>query len=250
MRVTKSHLAVLLALLALALASAACGDDDDSDGTPTPAPTATPADESPAPTPTATEDGADTPDPDGNGDRPLSDLRNLLDSYEEWTGAVSYSVTDDTGSENTWTIYSDPPNRRIDIDTGTNVISSYTTPEQSFYCTSVDESCTDAGMFSPARLFFAAFDIFVSYQSLVTYTEGLGAIETSTQEIAGVQTTCYSAEGTIAEESGSVTWCFSDGGLLLLSQYDLATTSWEMRATDVQEQPPQDAFDPPYPIDA
>lgn len=241
-------------LFAVAAVAGACGDNDGGGDTPTPTATATASptgdNEEPTPTSAATDSPEPSPSPaatSGNGE--ASTLREMLDSYGEATGVVVYHVSDDSGTENTWAIYSDPPSLRVDIDTGTNVISSYETPGASFYCTSNDESCVDAQMFSPTRLFFAAFDIFVTQQTLVTYTEDLGEIATSEREIAGVEATCYSAEGTFAEDSGEATWCFREDGLLLLADYDLTGTSWRMEATEVREDVPANAFDAPYPVE-
>ena len=59
---------------------------------------------------------------------------------------------------------------------------------------------------------------------------------------------CFTAEGDFDGDNGTIKWCFSDDGALLLSSYDLESGLFEMEATDFSSDVPGDAFDPPYDV--
>jgi hypothetical protein len=258
MKLTFRHswLFVLLSLLAaLVLAvGVACGGDDDDDGN--------------GEEPTATEGNGDngdeeTPD-EGDGDEEtpsdgdgtediLGEIEDAASEYENATGVVTYTFSDDTGDAGTWTVYTEGQNSRVDYDAGDgDPYISITTPEATYTCFGAgDEAlCYEGEGGVGSNPFAGLFSSFASSEAIFGYLDAFGGaeIDTSSQDIAGIDANCYSASGDFTGEAGTVTWCFSDSGLLLLALYDFDTGGYEMRATEYSDTVPDDAFEPPYDV--
>jgi hypothetical protein len=241
--------AFLISILAIA---AACSDDDDGDDgdDDSGSPTAT----QPADGNGGDDDGDDGGDDSGNGDGgdTLQDLSDLAANYEGATGVATFTFTTD-GEEASWTYYFDGDSSRVDIEADDGAFISISTPDASYLCTESDgEGLCFSGDGSGAftNPFLPLFDQYASSDAIFTYLDLFTDVdvEKSSEDIAGVDTDCFTASGDFGSESGTIKWCFSETGVLLLSQYDLDGSSFEMRATDFSSEVPGDAFEPPYQV--
>lgn len=240
--------AILAGMLALA---AACNDDDDSgdgDGDGGDSPTATqPADGD------GDDGGDDDGDDSGNGDGgdTLQDLSDLAANYEGATGVATYTFATD-GEEASWVYYFDGENSRVDIQSEDGSFISITTPDASYFCTEADGEglCFEGEGSEFTNPFLPLFDQYASSDAIFTYLDLFTDVDVdkSSEEIAGVDTDCFTASGDFGTESGTIKWCFSETGVLLLSQYDFEGESFEMRATEFSNEVPGDAFEPPYEV--
>jgi hypothetical protein len=243
---------ILLAILAaLTLAVAACGGDDDDDS------------EEDLPTAEATAEGDDddedeeaTPDDEDDDsedseDDPFAELEEITDEYEQVDGSVTYTVTTD-GEENTWTIYSEGDNSRIDFGDDEGEFISITTPEASYTCSESagEGTCFEGEGGTGGNPFAGLFTSFASVEAIEAYAALFAEIdiERSSEELAGDDAECYAASGDFEGDGGTVKWCFADNGLLLLAQYDLESGSTELRATEFSETVPDGIFEPPYEV--
>jgi hypothetical protein len=249
----------ILLISALAL-SAACGGDDDDGGDGDSEATATQSSDNgdggddsgdDEETPEATDEGDDSGDEESDS---LSDLEELASEYQGADGVVTYTfVSSDDSTTGTWTIYSEGDNSRIDfVDEGGTFIS-ITTPEASYSCTESDGDgfCFEGEGGVGSNPFAGLFTSFASYEAIESYIDVFGGdidVEDSSEEIAGVDAACFTASGDFDGDSGTVKWCFSDDGLLLLSSYQLDSGDFEMRATSFDSDVPDDAFEPPYEV--
>jgi hypothetical protein len=245
--------ALFLALSAFALGAlvlaAACGgddDDDDDDG------------DSSSPTATRTSDSTDGDDDDDGGDDdddsgdddPFADLEGFTGDLESVDWFVAYTVTTD-GEESTWRIYSKGENSRYEFGDDEGSFISIVTPQASYTCSeSAGEGfCFEGeGGVGGGNPFAGIFTAFASAEALQAYAGAFAGVEidTSSENIAGVNASCFSASGDFDTDSGSIKWCFSDSGLLLLALYDFDSGVTEMRATEFRDNVPDDVFEPPY----
>ena len=83
-------------------------------------------------------------------------------------------------------------------------------------------------------------------QTVANDISGLGAVDKSEREIAGVHANCFSADAAVL--GGATEFCFSDEGLVLFRKYGAAGSSftWEAKSasTDVSDAD----FELPYEI--
>lgn len=251
-------LLVLLALTAalfLVVASACGGDDDDDDGGDDGGATATEStdgddsgDDAGDETPT---DGGDDDD-DGDAAGILEDIEDLAGSGENAAGVVTYEIATAGVSGGEWTIYTEGDNSRVDFVTDDGGFITITTPEASYTCTEGDGDgicyAGEGGLGS--NPFAGLFTQYGSSEAVFSYLELFADVDvdSSSEEIAGLDANCYTASGDLAGDAGTIKWCFSDNGLLLLSQYDLESGGFEMRATAFSEDVPSDAFEPPFDV--
>jgi hypothetical protein len=246
------------AMIALLLAAACGGDDDDDDSGDDNGPTATDQagdddDDGGGDEPTETDqgDGGDDDDGGDDGDDPLADLEELTGEYESVDGTISYAVTTD-GEESTWVIYQEGDNSRIDFGEGEDAFISITTPEASYTCfgTGDGASCIEGEGGVGTNPFAGLFTSFASAEAIEAYAALFADIdvETSNEEIAGVDGSCFSASGDFEGDAGTVKWCFSDDGVLLLALYDFESGSTEMRVTDYSGDVADGVFEPPYEV--
>ena len=240
-------------LLTLAVA---CGDDDDDstgdddDGSPV---ATTPAagdddDDDDAPSDDDDDDGGDDDDVSGL----LGELEDFAGDYEGATGVVTYDFISE-GETLSWTIYSDGTNSRVDVDSADGGFITITTPTESYFCSASGGTgfCFPGGEGSgDTNPYLGLFTGFASSAAIFTYLDAFSDVDVSesSENIAGVDANCYQASGDLVGDSGTLKWCFSDSGLLLLAQYDLESGDFEMRATSFSDNVPGDAFEPPYEV--
>jgi len=230
----------------LSLILAACGGDDektDGDGG---TPMATESDGGGDETPDATEDGG------GAGGDGASDLSALAGEYGDFTGVVKYETSGFDGDAFTsMTIYRDAGRSRVDYEGADGSGSFITTEEGSFAC--AENQCIKfaAGQGVDPTAAFAAFlsaeSIEASYGDI---PEGVD-VEESSEEIAGVDATCYSYAGDLDEteagdESGEI--CFAESGLLLRLKFTGASGGGMFEAVEASEDVSEADFEPPFPV--
>jgi hypothetical protein len=242
-----------LALGALILAAACGGDDDDDDGG---------GDDGNTSTATASSEngGEETGQPTDGGSEPtdgdgdvLSDIEDFASEYENATGAVTYTLSgDELGDSGTWTIYAEGDNSRVDFEVTDGSFISITTPDATYTCTESGGSgfCFEGAGGIGENPFGGLFTAFASYDAVINYLDLFTDVDadSSSEEIAGVDANCYTLDGDFTGDEGTIKWCWSDSGLLLLASYDLDSGLFEMRATEYSEDVPGDAFDPPYDV--
>jgi hypothetical protein len=240
-----------LAMLTLLLA-AACGDDDDDsgdDGSDEPTASASPGDgdggddggDEPSVTP---GDGGD--DGDGGGDI-LGEIEDFADQSQDAEGVVTYTFTSD-GDAGDWTIYSEGDNSRVDVESGGSTFISITTPAASYTC--IEDACYSGEGGIGANPYAGFFTTFASSSAILGYLSAFADVdvESSSEEFAGVDGNCYTVSGSLVDDEGTIKWCWTDSGLLLLAQYDLSSGLFEIRATEYSESVPGGSFDPPYAV--
>jgi len=239
----------LLALLSVALVAAmlllaACGGDDDEeqdDGGDS------------GPTATETADGGDeTIDAGDGGDDAASNLSALADNYEDFTGVVTYETTGFAdGSFTSMKIYKGENASRVDYE-GTDATGTILSTADAIYLCGegicLKYSSGDSSLDPTAGLtaLLSAQSISDAYGDL---PDGVDVSESS-QEIAGVDATCYSYTGEIDEtesgdESGEI--CVSESGLLLRLKFS-GSGGGQFEATEATDDVSDDDFEPPFPV--
>lgn len=232
-------------VVAVLLMMAACGGGDDEE-----------VDDGGESRPTATEttDGGDeTTDPDdGGGDDARTNLSALADNYEDFIGAINYETTGFGGGAFTsMKIYKGENASRVDYEgegaTGT-IIS---TADAIYICGEglcIKYSSGDSSLDPTAGLtaLLSAESIADAYGDLPDGVE----VEESSEEIAGVDATCYSYTGEIDEtesgdESGEI--CVSESGLLLRLKFS-GGGGGQFEATEATDDVSDDDFEPPFPV--
>jgi hypothetical protein len=127
-----------------------------------------------------------------------------------------------------------------------------TTPAATYTCTQAggEGTCFASAGGIGGNPFAGLIASFASYEAISGYLGAFGDtdVETSTENIAGTDASCFEASGDFVDDEGTIKWCFAESGLLLLSSYDLADSPFEMRATDFSDDVPDDAFAPPYEV--
>jgi hypothetical protein len=232
--------AVLLAVVLLAFVAAACNGGGDGGET-------SQAGETP---------GADGGNGDEDGDG-LSNLESLAAAAAEGVIAkVTYRITTEGGGETfegEWVLVQRPPDSRIEIS-GTEGGEEFRTiiinaGGKSYICFAVggEESCLVAeeekagAEASPLDLLF---DI---PNEIAEGVEGVDIGDTSQRSIAGLDATCFTIGGGLAE-LGEGEICFSDEGLLLYMQSEVDGSSSTFEATSVSTDVTDADFEPPYDI--
>ncbi len=247
----RSWLLLLLALIAtLTLLVAACGGDDDGgdddggdDGVSEPTATET--------TDAGGDDGGDDGG-NGGGDDALAELEDIAGSSEDVDGVITYTFKTTGAPEGEWTIYSQGDKSRIDIASSDGNFVSITTPEASYTCTESGGQgfCFEGEGDVGSNPFAGLFTQYGSSEAVFGYIDLFSDVdvESSSENIASMDANCFTASGDFGGDSGTIKWCFSDSGLLLLSSYDLGSGNFEMKATEASEDVPSDAFEPPYEV--
>jgi hypothetical protein len=244
----RTWFALLLTIVAaLSLLVAACGGDDDDGGSDTGG-----NGDNAEPTATETTDaGDDGGGDDGSGDSDgRSALEKLAASGEQAAGVVTYTIVTEGQPDSTWKVYSDGDKSRFEVVSSDGTFISITTPDASYTCTeSGGEGMCFAGEGGIGSNPFAGlFDSYGSLESVANSLDLYGDSNTdsSSESIAGVDAQCYSISGNLTGDAGTIKWCFSENGMLLLSSYDLDTGDFEMRATEFSEDVSDGDFEPPY----
>ena len=242
-----------MAALFLVVASACGGDDDDDDGGDNEA------------TATKSADGGDdageeTPSDDGGDDGgddssdAAGQLAALAGEYEKFEGYVKYEARDFGGDAgfSSMAIYQKGDSSRIDIESADGNVILINTPDATYMCTA--NQCSKFPVGEDTGGFADAFAGLIDPSTIESEFGDLGddvEIDVSSEEIAGVDATCFSASGDLDEdtpgdEAGEV--CFTEGGLLLRITFDSAGESGTLEATEADNEVPDDAFEPPFEV--
>jgi hypothetical protein len=256
-------LLTLGAALALAL-GAACGggddDDDDDDGGPTASADAGDDEEE---TPDEGDDDEETDEPtdepsgDDDEDSELQDaLDSISEEIEDIQGRVTYEMTSG-GEVTTMTYYADGNRSRIDFSSADGSTIFITTPEASYSCFSDDAGggqCLEAeGSEDPAEGLLPFIGQYTDPEALADLVDtfGGGDVDYSSEEIAGIDASCFTYSGAIFEDTGTGKYCFAEeNGLLLLVEFegDVESDNYRMEATDASGEVSDSDFEPPYEI--
>ena len=237
-------LALVVALAALLLLAVACKSDSKDGKTPT-------SNETP--------EATDTPDNGGDGgggggDGGLQDLSDLASQAAEGvTANVTYQYTSETNGqtiEAEWVMVQRPPDSRFEIVSTEGGEESRTivigTADKSYICTSAggSGSCYESDQTQSYTAGFAPlFDI---PQAIAGDIGGLGAVDKSEREIAGVHANCFSADAAVL--GGASEFCFSDGGILLFLKSEAGGSSFTFEAKSASTDVSDADFEPPYEI--
>jgi len=211
------------------------------------------------PTSDVTPEATDTPDNSGDGgggdgDEGLQDLADLASQAAEGvTANVTYQYTSEAGgqtAEQEWVMVQRPPDSRFEIVSTEGGLESRViviqTVEKSYICTSAggSESCYESDQ---AASYTAGFSpLFDIPQTIAGDIGGLGAVDKSEREIAGVRANCFSADAVVL--GGASEFCFSDEGILLLLRSEAGGTSFTFEAKSVSTDVTDADFEPPYEI--
>jgi hypothetical protein len=223
----------------------ACGGDDETD-TSSDEPTATEANGNGDESPEATDDSGDG---EGGGD---SDLSALAADYGDFEGIVKYETTgfgDD--SFTTMTIYRADGKSRVDYEGAGGSGTFLTNAEGSFACT--ENQClkvpTAEGA-DPTALLTAFINPETIASTYGDLPDGVN-VEESSEEIAGLDATCYEYSGDLdEEEAGDETGqvCFSDSGILLRLDFTGSAGGGKFEAVEAEDGTADADFDPPYDV--
>jgi hypothetical protein len=238
---------LILALTGALLLVVACGGDDESTDGDSSEPTATRE--------SGGEEEESTPDAgdgDTSGDDAASDLAALAGEYSDFSGVVKYE-TSGFGDESfsTMTIYRDGSNSRVDYE-GTDGSGSFiTNADGSFAC--AENQCLKypAGQgIDPTAAFTAFINPETVRESFGEVPDGVD-VDRSSEEIAGLDATCYTYSGDLDEEesgdeSGKI--CFSDSGILLRLEFESASGSGKFEAVEASEGADDADFEPPFDV--
>lgn len=240
---------VLLAISLVALLAAmACDGDDGGDGDQAPAAGETPA-----------ADEGDEADEGNGGDggEGLGDLEALAgEAAEGVTAKVTYSVTTEADGdtfEGEWVLVQRPPDSRIEIASTEGGEESrvviINAGGDSYLCTAGggEETCLAAGSAETEAGAAALDPLFDAPREIAEDVADVGLVETSQENIAGVDATCFTLSSGLAS-LGEGEICFSDEGLLLRLQSDVAGTTSVMEATSVDMNVTDADFEPPYDV--
>ncbi|MDO8611338.1 MAG: hypothetical protein Q7R32_00750 [Dehalococcoidia bacterium] len=236
---------VLVAALALLVALlAACKSDSKGGKTPT-------SDKTPASSETPTDGGGGG---DG-GDGGVQDLADLASQAAEGvTANVTYQYTSEAGgqtAEQEWVMVQRPPDSRFEIVSTDGGLESrtivITTADKSYSCISAGSSGTCFDITDETQDQTAPFAALLGFpQTVADDISGLGAVDKSEREIAGVHANCFSADAVAL--GGASEFCFSDEGILLLLRSEAGGTSFTFEAKSVSTDVTDADFEPPYEI--
>jgi len=231
----------LLAVIAVFALLTACGGDDEG------------GDTGDSETPTATEEGdggeeGETPTEDaGNGSG--GSFSDRAQDYEAVSGKTTYTLSSTGSEDQTWTIYSEGSNSRIDItaDDGT-VTTIIQTADASYLCS--EDTCVEspAAAGSLADAFIGLFG--TSAISAAAANIADADVDSFDEEIAGEDAKCFKVTGeTVAGQgAGDATWCFADDGLLLRALFEGGGVTTGFEATEVSRDVSDADFEPPYDV--
>lgn len=237
---------------ALALAAACGGDDDDSgDDGDDASPTATePADDGDEPTDEPTDEPDDGDDGD-DGDDAAQRLGEIADNYETFQGYVRYDVSGQELGLSTMAFYQDGDNSRFDIESDEGSVIIINTPDASYLC--AEDQCIQYPVGDAGGAFGESFTDLVDADTIESeFVEEDFDYEVSSDNIAGLDATCFTASGDLDEdqpgdETGEV--CFSDeGSLLLRISSESGEGTYTMEATEASTSVPGGSFDPPFDV--
>jgi hypothetical protein len=237
----------LLVATALVLVAACGGDDDEEEDDGDSEPTATESADN--------GDGDETPeatdDSGGDGGDGASDLSALAAEYDDFVGVVKYETTGFGDSFSSMKIYKGEDRSRIDYESDDGTGTIITTPDAFYICgegACIKYPTGDTSLDPTAGLtaFISADAINEQYGDL---PDGV-SVDESSEEIAGVDATCYAYSGDIDEteegdENGAI--CFSESGLLLRLDSSVSGGG-SFEAVEAEEGVSESDFEPPFPV--
>ena len=165
-------------------------------------------------------------------------LSDLLAASRTATYKITYKITttgagaDAFGGEQTW--YFKPPRARFDFSMSQGgqalTIQFFTLPEGSYYCLNIGQVRCMAvqGVGSPLDQNPAA----QAQSALVSNPGQFGSTFTSTKTIAGQTGQCYDVKANAASSFSSGTFCYTNQGVPLLSQFTAAGATFAVEATN------------------
>lgn len=242
--------ALLLTGVALAMLAVACGGGGKKEATGGAATrtTAAAGEKTPA---VATTSGA------GGGDEEaIAAISKLAKEYRTFTGKIKYEIKNVSGadaSELTFmTFYQKGNKSRVDIESADGNVILINTPDANYMCT--ENQCLKSAGSSSTGDSLAPFAEFINPAQVESTFGSLPKgidIKKSSEKIAGISATCFSAEGdldpeTPGDESGEV--CFSDGGLMLRLKFAAGGESGTFEATEASTSVADKDFEPPFEV--
>jgi hypothetical protein len=253
---------ILIAILAaLTLLLAACGGDDDDDDSADEEATATESAETEEEEEDEeTEDAEATPEDEGDDessdDDASTELDELVQDYESFTGHVTYDITELTSSDDTglssMSFYQKDGKQRVDIEDDTGTSTFITTEDDIYLC--AEGQCIKYPADDPtADLGLGLFTGLLSAEAVADQfdiPDGVTLVKSS-ETIAGVDGDCYDAVGDLdPDQSGNETGkiCFSEEGLLLSLDFEAAGESYSLIATEASTDVSDSDFEPPYDV--
>jgi len=225
------HIWLLVALVIAGGAFMACKSDKKKTTEPTATASADTTME-PSDTPSASDGG--------NGDAPsLDDLVSNVGS-KTVKATYTFSGTGATGEE-TFTLYSRPPDSRVDLTSGGSTSIFISAGGTDYICDDGSQTCSVSPIPLGSTLPFLA---------LVTDPQALsGAVgsdlDHSTETIAGQDADCYSASA--AGATSEV--CFNDDGILVRLHASVGGSDFTMEATSASSTVSDADLEPPYPVE-
>jgi hypothetical protein len=239
-----SLLAGILTVTILAV-TLACGGDDEKTDEGGNEPTATRE--------SGDRDGESTPDSgDGDGDDAAADLSALAAEYGDFTGVVKYETSGFEGDSFTsMMIYKDGSRSRVDYDGADGSGSFITNEDGTFAC--AENQCikfAEGQGLDPTAAFTAFISAETVREAYGDVPEGVN-VEKTSEEIAGIDATCYNYSGDIDEseagdESGEI--CFAESGVLLRLEFSGASGGGKFEAVEAKEGVSDSDFEPPFDV--
>ena len=187
----------------------------------------------------ATTEPSDTPtNGDGDGDRSLDDLIDQVGT-QTVKATYTFSGTGATGEE-TFTIYSRPPDSRVDVTSGGSTSILISAGGTDYICDDSSQTCSVSPVPLGATLPFLGF--LTDPDTLASAVSS--DLDHSTETIAGQDADCYSASA--AGATSEV--CFNDDGILVRLHVDVSGAEYTMEATSVEGTVSDSDLEPPYPV--
>jgi len=194
--------------------------------------------------PTATTSGSTTTEPSDTpsaSDGEAPSLEDLVSSVGTKPVKATYTFSG-TGAagEATFTLYSRPPDSRVDLTSGGSTSIFISAGGTDYICDDGSQTCSVSPIPLGSTLPFLAF---------VTDPQALsGAVgsdlDHSTETVAGQDADCYSASA--AGATSEV--CFNDDGILVRLHTSVGGAEYTMEATSVSGTVSDSDLEPPYPV--
>jgi hypothetical protein len=244
-------LALAAGLAAILIGLAACGDDDSAGDNKNTAGATKTAGATGSESTRAPGDSSN-----GGGGDGGTKLKELSKDWSQVTAKVSYtfsSTSQNKTTDTTMTLYSRPPDSRIDFDLGNDGQSIFiNTGGKSYVCTKLKDvgQCFLSPSSDDSSSPLPFFGDFADPDTIDKTIAGLAgiSIDTFDDKIAGQNVDCFKASGNVANESGETSWCFTDDGILLSSSFSGSDSKFEMKATQFSKSLSDKDFEPPFTV--
>lgn len=236
----------IVAIAALVLMAAACGDDDNSGSQASKTAAASQAGATGGSSATAASASGD------NGGDAGDELKNLAGDWSKVNAKITYTFSStiaDQPTNFTMTMYSRPPDSRIDFDYGDQRKSiTIDAGGKTYTCVPDADTCFGGASQGSATSSLPIFGAVADPDSIDSTVGGVAGLEKYSDNIAGEDVDCFKASGSAVAEQGELVWCFSNDGLLLLSSFKAAGSEFSTKATEVSRDVSDSDFEPPYPV--